>query len=209
MSDVSEFHRLRRADDLQSLMRVFELRRGQLIEGPALVDTGFADWLEDNRRTLDNLWCEATARLLRVLEREGDHRRSLEVAGQLLSVDPLCELAHQSVIQAHLAMNNRSFALRHYQEFRRKLDRELGVEPDALTRQIVEAASGPQTGLTASAEATAPVIVARRPKASIAVLPFALPSQKADDLHFAEGLAEDLNTGLSRFSDLAVISQAC
>ena len=208
VSDVAEFHRLRRADDRQTLEQAFALRRGQFIEGPAPEDAAFADWIEDNRRSLDNLWCEATARLLRVLEREGDHQQSLEVAGRLLSVDPLCELAHQSVIRAHLAMNNRSFALRHYQEFREKLDRELGVEPDALTRQIVQDASAPQTGLTASAEATTSVIVARRPKASIAVLPFELPGQNADELHFAEGLAEDLNTGLSRFADLAVIAQA-
>ncbi len=207
-SDVAEFHRLRRADDRQTLERAFALRRGQFIEGPAPEDAAFSDWIEDNRRALDNLWCEATARLLRVLEREGDHRQSLEVAGRLLSVDPLCEPAHQSVIRAHLAMNNRSFALRHYQEFREKLDRELGVEPDALTRQIIQAASAPQTVLTASAEASVPVIAARRPKASIAVLPFELPGQNADDLHFAEGLAEDLNTGLSRFADLAVIAQA-
>ena len=124
-SDVAEFHRLRRADDRQTLERAFALRRGQFIEGPAPEDAAFADWIEDNRRSLDNLWCEATARLLRVLEREGDHRQSLDVAGRLLSVDPLCELAHQSVIRAHLAMNNRSFALRHYKEFREKLDREL------------------------------------------------------------------------------------
>jgi TolB-like protein len=208
VSDVAEFQRLRRADDRQTLERAFALRRGRFIEGPAPEDTAFADWIDDNRRSLDNLWCEATSRLLRVLEREGDHRRSLEVAGRLLSVDPLCELAHQSVIRTHLAMNNRSFALRHYQEFREKLDRELGVEPDALTRQIIQDGSAPQTGLTASAEASAPVIVARRTKASIAILPFELPGQNADDLHFAEGLAEDLNTGLSRFADLAVIAQA-
>ena len=208
VSDVAEFHRLRRADDRQTLERAFALRRGQFIEGPAPEDAAFADWIEDNRRSLDNLWCEATARLLRVLEREGDHQQSLDVAGQLLSVDPLCELAHQSVIRAHLAMNNRSFALRHYQEFREKLDRELGVEPDALTQQIVQAASAPQTVLTASAKASAPVIVARRPKASIAVVPFELPGRNPDDQHFAEGLAEDLNTGLSRFADLAVIAQA-
>ncbi|MGH6821813.1 MAG: AfsR/SARP family transcriptional regulator, partial [Methylocella sp.] len=179
VSDVDEFHRLRRADDRQTLEKAFALRRGQFMEGPVPGDTAYADWIDDNRRSLDNLWCEATARLLRVLDREGDHRQSLEVAGRLLSVDPLCELAHQSVIRAHLAMNNRSFALRHYQEFREKLDRELGVEPDALTRQIMQDASAPQTVLTASAEASTPVIVARRPKASIAVLPFELPGQNA------------------------------
>ncbi len=207
VSDVAEFHRFRRAGDRQTLERAFALRRGQFIEGLAPEDAAFADWIEDNRRSLDNLWCEAAARLLRVLEREGDHQQSLEVAGRLLSVDPLCELAHQSMIRAHLAMNNRSFALRHYQEFREKLDRELGVEPDALTRQIIQDASAPQTVPAASAEASAPVIVARRPKASIAVLPFELPGQNADELHFAEGLAEDLSTGLSRFADLAVFAQ--
>lgn len=208
VSDVAEFQRFRRAGDRQSLERAFVLRRGQFIESSAPEDTAFADWIDDNRRSLDNLWCEATARLLRVLEREADHKQSLEVAGRLLSVDPLCELAHQSVIRAHLAMNNRSFALRHYQEFRERLDRELGVEPDALTRQIIQDASAPQTGLTASAKASAPVTVARRTKASIAILPFELPGRNPDDLHFADGLAEDLNTGLSRFADLAVIAQA-
>lgn len=208
VNDVSEFHRLRPADDRQTLERACALRRGQFMEGSVPPDAAFADWLEDNRRSLDNLWCEAAMRLLRAIEREGDHRQSLEVAGRLLSVDPLCELAHQSVIRAHLAMNNRSLALRHYQEFRGKLDRELGVEPDALTRQMIQDASALQTAPTASAEASTAVIIARRPKASIAVLPFELPDKNADDLHFAAGLAEDLNTGLSRFADLAVIAQA-
>lgn len=206
--DVAEFHRLRRADDRETLERAVALRRGQFIEGLASEDAAFADWIDDNRRTLDNLWCEATARLLRVLEREGDHRRSLEVAGGLLSVDPLCELAHQAVIRAHLAMSNRSFALRHYREFRERLDRELGVEPDALTQQILQDAPAPPTVSTAAAEASAPAAMARRPKASIAVLPFELSGRNPDDLHFADGLAEDLNTGLSRFADLAVITQA-
>jgi TolB-like protein len=205
--DVAEFHQLRRADDRQALERAFALRRGQFIEGHAAGGSAFSDWRDDTRRSLDHLWCEVTARLLRVLEREADHRQSLEVAGRLLSVDPLCELAHQAVIRAHLAMNNRSFALRHYQEFREKLDRELGVEPDPLTRQIVQATS-PQTAMTDSPEGSPPVTAARRSKASIAILPFELPDQDAGEQHFAEGLAEDLNTGLSRFADLAVIAQA-
>ncbi|HJT13052.1 MAG TPA: BTAD domain-containing putative transcriptional regulator [Dongiaceae bacterium] len=208
VSDVAEFQRLRQADDRQSLEQAFALRRGQFIEGLAPEDAAFADWLEDNRRALDNQWCEATARLLRVLEREGDHRRSLDVAGRLLSIDQLCELAHQSVIRAHIAMNNRSLALRHYQEFREKLDRELGVEPDALTRQIVQDASAQHTVLSPSTEASATAVATRSPKASIAVLPFEQSGANPDDLHFAAGLAEDLTTELSRFADLAVIAQA-
>ncbi|NJO35041.1 MAG: hypothetical protein HC869_19935 [Rhodospirillales bacterium] len=208
VSDVAEFQRLRQADDRQSLEQAFALRRGQFIEGLAPEDAAFADWLEDNRRALDNQWCEATARLLRILEREGDHRRSLDVAGRLLSIDPLCELAHQSVIRAHIAMNNRSLALRHYQEFREKLDRELGAEPDALTRQIVQDVSAQRTMPTPSAEASASGVPTRRPKASIAVLPFEQSGGNPDDLHLAAGLAEDLTTELSRFADLAVIAQA-
>ena len=173
--------------DGESHERYEQMAVGHVLGGLAPEDAAFAEWLEDNRRVLDNLWCEATARLLRVLEREGDHRRSLDVAGRLLSIDPLCELAHQSVIRAHIAMNNRSLALRHYQEFREKLDRELGVEPDALTRLIVQDVSV----RTLSAEVAAPAAPTRRPKASIAVLPFEQSGGDPDDLHFAAGLTED------------------
>lgn len=208
VSDIAEFHRLRRADDRQSLERAFALRRGPFIEGPTPDDAAFSDWIDDNRRSLDNLWCEAAARLLRVLEREGDHGRSLEVADRLLSVDPLHEPAHQAVIRAHLAMNNRSLALRHYREFREKLDRELGVEPDPLTHEILRSTSALQPARTEVPEAPASAVAARKPKATIAVLPFELLSKNTDDQHFAGGLSEDLNTGLSRFADLAVITQA-
>ena len=211
VSDIVEFHDFRRGDDRQALERAFALRRGQFLDGLALHDPEFSEWLEDNRRGLDDQWCEAAARLLRVLEREGDHRRGLEVAGRLLSVDPLCEPAHQSIIRAHLAMNNRSLALRHFQAFREKLDRELGVEPDELTRRIVQAASAPRSVPLPAARLAAPAaaaLVTHRPKALIAVLPFELAGGNQDDIHFASGLAEDLSTELSRFADLAVIAHA-
>jgi TolB-like protein len=206
--DVGEFNRLRLSDDRQSLEQAFALRRGQFIEGPAPREATFAEWIDDSRRSLDNSWCEATARLLRVLDRQADHNQALEVAIRLLSVDPYCELAHQAVIRAHLAMNNRSLALRHYQSFREKLDRDLGVEPDALTRQIIHDGSAPPSTSSASTDTSPSTFVARRPKASLAVLPFESPDQDVDGLHFAEGLAEDLNTGLSRFADLSVIARA-
>jgi DNA-binding SARP family transcriptional activator len=205
--DVGEFNRLRRADDQQSLEQAFALRRGQFIDGPAPRETTFAEWIDDSRRTLDNSWCEVTARLLRVLGRQDDHQQCLNVANRLLSVDPYCELAHQAVIRAHLALNNRSLALRHYQAFRETLDRELGVEPDPLTQQMIRDGSAHVPISNAPAQAPPPAPLARRPKASIAVLPFDSPDRDVDGLHFAEGLAEDLSTGLSRFADLAVIAR--
>jgi adenylate cyclase len=105
-------------------------------------------------------------------------------------------------------MENRSLALRHYQEFREKLDRELGVEPDALTRQILQDGSVQRAMLTPSAKAPASAVPTRKPKASIAVLPFEQSGGNPEDLHFAAGLTEDLTTELSRFADLAVIAQA-
>jgi DNA-binding SARP family transcriptional activator/TolB-like protein len=206
--DVGEFGRLRRADDRQSLDKAFALRRGRFMEGPVPREPTFAEWIDDSRRALDNSWCEVTARLLRVLGRQEDHQRCLDVADRLLSVDPYCELAHQAVIRAHLAMNNRSLALRHYQSFREKLDRELGVEPDTLTQQIIQDASARTSIPTAPTPAPPSAPSARRPKASIAVLPFDISDQDVDGSHFAEGLAEDLSTELSRFPDLAVMARA-
>lgn len=205
--DLSEFHQLRRAEDRQSLERALALRRGQFVEGLAPTDSAFAEWVEENRRSLDNHWCETAVKLLRMLEREADHRQSLEVAGQLLIVDPLCEAAHQAIVRAHLATNNRSLALRHYQDYRAKLDRDLGVEPDPLMEKILaEAAASPPTPGPRN-ETPDPTPAARRPKATIAVLPFEQSGSNPDDRHFSEGLTDDLTTELSRFADLAVISQ--
>jgi len=39
-------------------------------------------------------------------------------------------------------------------------------------------------------------------------VPFELAGQNPDYLHLADGLADDLNAGLSRFADLMVIAQA-
>lgn len=206
--DVGEFGRLRRADDRQSLEKAFAIRRGRFMEGPVPREPTFAEWIDESRRTLDNSWCEVTARLLRVLGGQADHQRCLRVANRLLLVDSYCELAHQAVIRAHLAMNNRSLALRHYQSFREKLDRELGVEPDTLTQQIIQDASARTSIPTAPTPAPPSAPSARRPKASIAVLPFDISDQDVDGFHFAEGLAEDLSTDLSRFADLAVIARA-
>lgn len=206
--DVGEFNRLRRSNDRRSLEQAFALRRGQFIEGLAPMEATFAEWIDDSRRSLDNSWCETTVRLLRVLDRQADHNQALDVAIRLLSVDPYCELAHQAVIRAHLAMNNRSLALRHYQSYREKLDRELDIEPDALTRQIIQDGSAPSSMSAASKEMPPSTFRVRRPKASIAVLPFDILDQDVNELHFAEGLAEDVNTALSRFADLTVIARA-
>lgn len=57
----------------------------------------------------------------------------------------------------------------------------------------------------AKAPAPAPPIVEDRP--AIAVLPFLCRSSGADDEYLADGLTEDILTGLSRFKELFVISR--
>ncbi|MES2093212.1 MAG: BTAD domain-containing putative transcriptional regulator [Actinomycetota bacterium] len=54
------------------------------------------------------------------------------------SIDPLRESAHRLVIQGHLLAGNDSAAIREYDAFRARLDRELGVEPSPMMRRLIE-----------------------------------------------------------------------
>ena len=70
----------------------------------------------------------------------------------------------------------------------------------------------PEPGLTLDASAAAALAAAERPrvlmaKPSIAVLPFTNLSADPGQEFFADGLAEDILTGLSRFRELFVISR--
>jgi SARP family transcriptional regulator, regulator of embCAB operon len=52
--------------------------------------------------------------------------------------DPLRESAHSALIRVHLAENNRSEALREFKRYERLLRAELGLEPTADLRQLVQ-----------------------------------------------------------------------
>src|SRR3546814_2031328 len=63
----------------------------------------------------------------------------LVVAQGAVSIDPYREGAHRHRLRALALMGRRSDALTLYREIEQRLRRDLGVEPEAATREVLEA----------------------------------------------------------------------
>ncbi|MFI9584740.1 BTAD domain-containing putative transcriptional regulator [Streptomyces sp. NPDC052236] len=107
----------RAKDSLRSTF--WRLRRTQL---PLVVSHG--DTLALAPEVRDDDWALFDRKRLRQ-----SHPHALEAALQAVRIEPLRESAHRAVVAVHLAENNVVKAVRHFQEFRALLSRELGIEP--------------------------------------------------------------------------------
>ncbi|MFC4021572.1 BTAD domain-containing putative transcriptional regulator [Micromonospora sp. GCM10011542] len=107
-----------------------------LANEPLLADEPWATWAVDAReryrkRVVDALLGAASHALA-----VGDAPAALEFAGRALLWDPLVERGWHLRVAAHRADGDRTAALRAYDECRRLLGQELGVEPSAELRHL-------------------------------------------------------------------------
>ena len=134
--DVAEFERALREGGPGSLDHAVQLYGGDLLEG---LDAGagpFEEWLTAERERLRELALEALARLLRHQVDAGLTEPGIRTALRLLSLDPLQEAAHRTLMRLYAHDGRRASALRQYQACVEVLQRELGVEPEPETRQV-------------------------------------------------------------------------
>lgn len=68
----------------------------------------------------------------------GAQGRALTLAQLAVSLDPLCESALRVLVEVHLTMGNRVQALRAYQQFRARSEREFGIAPSQMLQRLVE-----------------------------------------------------------------------
>lgn len=66
-----------------------------------------------------------------------------ETAQRLLALDPLNERAHRVVMRAQIRQGRRAAAVQHLRGLEDRLRRELGVEPDAATRNVLNERESP------------------------------------------------------------------
>jgi LuxR family transcriptional regulator, maltose regulon positive regulatory protein len=110
-----------------------------LYQGDYLSDQCYAEWTHPARAHFMERRLSALDLLAEHAADSGDLASLLEHAGQVLEIDGLRERAHRQLMRAHLALGQRACAMRQYQLCAELLDRELGVEPSRLTRQLYEA----------------------------------------------------------------------
>nr|WP_281496681.1 BTAD domain-containing putative transcriptional regulator [Ornithinimicrobium sp. F0845] len=98
----------------------------QAYRGPLLPDDPYADWAEEHRVRLRDLYLE-------LLE-------AGRMWGRLVAEDPTRELAHLELMRAHLARGDRAAAIRQFGRARQVLRDELGVSPGTELTGLYERA---------------------------------------------------------------------
>jgi DNA-binding SARP family transcriptional activator/predicted ATPase len=136
--DVAEFERQIADGTPAALDRAATLYRGELLEGLALQEAPFEEWLLGERDRLRELALEALAKLLQHQRTTGAPEAALQTGLRLLALDPLQEPVHRAVMRLYVQLGRRASALRQYQLCTGILERELGVEPETATRRLYQ-----------------------------------------------------------------------
>jgi len=118
--DVLRFQDAIAAGDLELAARLYA---GDLL--PACYD----DWVLDERAKLR---AEAHGALVRLMEEafgRDDHRATIRHAQRIIDLEPTDEAAVRIQMEAHLALGDRTAALRSYHRYAEVLERDLAVAP--------------------------------------------------------------------------------
>ena len=119
---------------MQALARAGELYRGDLLAGFYVKDSDpFEDWLLAQRELYRETAAGAARRLMAFYESRADWNSAIRLARRIAEIDPLSEEAHRAVMRFYALSGRRGRALAQYEELKRLLDTQLGVEPATET----------------------------------------------------------------------------
>ena len=211
--DVQDFEQLLRDRDPEAIEKAAELYNGDLLDGLLVRDASFEDWLQVERQRLRSLAAEACSDLMALSLEDGRRDQAVGAARRLLSLDPLHEAACRTLMRVHAERGERTQALKLFETLRCRLRQELDVAPEPETVTLYHAirirrvnGDEPQAAHGAAASPSS-LAGAQAAKPSIAVLPFSIIGDDADQDYFADGLTEDIITDLSQVSALSVASR--
>jgi DNA-binding SARP family transcriptional activator/tetratricopeptide (TPR) repeat protein len=136
--DVVTFERRVAEGTPQALEQAAELYRGDLLLGFSVNEPLFEEWLVAERERLREMALAALARLLGHQSKAAGTERAIQTAVRLLGLDPLQETVHRTLMHLYGRQGRRGAALKQYQVCVGVLQRELGMEPEAETKQLYQ-----------------------------------------------------------------------
>jgi DNA-binding SARP family transcriptional activator/tetratricopeptide (TPR) repeat protein len=127
--------------DLREFQRLVSVDRGaealELCRGELLSDLD-DDWVLEERAAHRDRTGDVLAGLAVAAEESDDLRLAVRYSRERLALDPLSEEAAQALIRRLARAGDRASAVATYRTLREGLRRELGIQPSAETRALVE-----------------------------------------------------------------------
>lgn len=173
--DAREFELKSAEGTLPALERAAELYVGDFLQGFSLREEPFEQWRAREKQRLQDICLSVFERLMDKYIAVERYRNAVQIADRSLAVDPLHEVAQQTLIRADIAAGRNGLARRRYDEFSDLLAKELGVNPSAETQSILPSVSGLRRNTLAhrdNAIATPTINVGFASSPIVAVLPF-------------------------------------
>lgn len=210
--DVWRFDRLIQSPEPADLAGAGDLYQGDVLAGIALPEP-LDQWFAPHQRAYRR---KALLLVERLSLLTGPDLKAIEVgcqalAERLLAGDPAAEEAHRALIRLYQHQGRFNAAIRQFELCKDTLRRELDVEPEAQTEQLITRSGDTRTPAgsagPASDHASPPVAPARdRDQPSVIVMPFDNLSG-AEDEYFVDGVVEEITSALSRVREFFVIAR--
>jgi DNA-binding SARP family transcriptional activator len=109
-----------------------------VLHSSELLPGWYDDWVLAARERLQYLRLSALDALATLRRLQRRQHEALQAARAATSIEPLHESAHRTIVRTHLDNGDIVEAIRHYEQFRAMLDRELGLPTSALFRELVD-----------------------------------------------------------------------
>jgi DNA-binding SARP family transcriptional activator len=143
--DTVEFQRLIEMGTARSLEKAVELFRGDFLAGIGGGTPAFEEWQRSEGERLRALAVRACSRLADLQFAAGLTEKAIGAAERALTLEPTEEPVHRTLMRIYAAVGRPNDALRQYKKCAQILERELGVEPDARTQELLREISSSRT----------------------------------------------------------------
>lgn len=134
--DVSEFELAAGEEGISELARAASLYTGAFLQGFNLREEGFERWRAGEATRLRDIALSVFERLMTEYLATDRQPDAAQIANRTLTIDPLHEAAHQTLIRVYTAQGRNGLARQQYEKCRDLLARELGISPSRETERI-------------------------------------------------------------------------
>lgn len=136
--DCVELLQLADQGDLAHQLQVCATYRGPFGEGLEVQEPGFDDWLRGERQRFADRAVMLHDSAIRRLIEAGRHQDALGHANALLTINPIREETHRTIIALEAQLSGRAAAMQRFEAFRLLLREELAVRPESATIRLID-----------------------------------------------------------------------